>query len=90
MKSVKHYVVLGAYWGAFSLLIAIVRASLELPEKLQSSSGWPDLFSSIPWIIGIVAAFLLTGALIGWFVGWFKLNAEKRTRTSEESLIVRR
>ncbi len=83
VKSVKHYMVLGAYWGAFSLFIAILRALPELPGKLKSSPGfWPDLIASLPWIVGIVAGFLLTGAFIGGLVGWVKLNSEKRRHAS--------
>ena len=80
VKTVKHYMVLGAYWGAFSLLIAIVRASFELPGKLRGTTTplWQQILEGIPLLIVIVAGFLLAGALIGGLVGWVKLNAEKR------------
>lgn len=82
MKSLKHYMVLGAWFGGCALLVAIVRALPELPGKLKDSSGWPDFIASIPWMLGLVAGFLLLGACIGWLVGWAKLHTEKRTGTS--------
>lgn len=92
VKSVKHYLVLGAYLGGVAFIIAIVKALPAFPEKLLESAQmpWWDIPLGLLGIVAFFAALLLCGAGIAGFVGWLQLNAEKRARARQESLIVRR
>lgn len=82
MRSVSHYVVLGAYFGAVVFVVSLIRAAFELPAKLRESSNWSAAPEAFAYAILAIAFCLLLGAGIGGLVGWAKLHAEKRARAS--------
>lgn len=91
LKTILHYVVLGAYIGAFMALVALARALPDLPGKLQGTSfDLVDFLLGVGGTILVLAAVVLLGGLVGGLVGRLKLDAEERARAREESLVVRR
>ena len=82
LKTVKHYVLLGAYIGAFAFLAQLVK-------------GWDNASKAISQgdLLGLAAIFLafcLVGAGIGWLIGRAKAYAKERRSARDDSLIGRR
>ena len=92
LKTVKHYAVLGAYFGIVAAVIGLVRALPELPRALRESANmpWWDIPLGLLGLVAFFAALALLGAVIGGLVYWSQLYAEKRRHARDESLIVRR
>lgn len=82
LKTVKHYVVLGAYLGAFAFLAQLVKRWDDASKAVAQG----DLLG----LIGLFLALCLFGGGIGWLLGRGKAYAEKRRRARDEALIVRR
>jgi hypothetical protein len=82
LKTVKHYVYLGAYFGAFAFLAHLVKQWDDAAKAVRQG----DTLG----LIGIFLLFCLLGGGIGWLIGRYKAYAEKRRSSSNESLIVRR
>lgn len=92
VDTVKHYAALGAYFGFFAAVVALVRALPALPEKLRESASmpWWDIPLGLLGLVAFFAAFVLLGGLVGGFVYWVKRYSEKRARAGNEALIPRR
>jgi hypothetical protein len=80
--SAKHYAVLGAFFGSVAFFIQVVKRWKDVSLAFEQGDALG--------VFGLFLLFLLGGGLIGWFIGWFQANAEKRRRARDKTLIVRR
>lgn len=89
MKSIKHYFVLGAWFGLFAGIGQVIRSFFETSINWSRTQWW-EIPLGVLGLVAIVAAISLAGGCIGGLIGWLQTNSEKRRRARDESLIVRR
>lgn len=82
MRSTRHYAVLGAYLGAFAFLAQVAKDWRNASLAVQQGDLWG--------LVLLLLLFCLCGYGIGWCIGRLKAYAEKRRRSRDESLVVRR
>lgn len=85
----KHYFVLGAYLGAFSFLVFFLRNFHDVQRAYAQSHGWEVITTSLAFV-GLLLGCCFACGCVGWLVGRAQTYSEKRRRTRNESLIVRR
>lgn len=71
LKTVKHYVVLGAYLGAIFFVVQLFRQSREVEKAF--SQGW--VFATFAFA-GLLLGCTLFGAGIGWLIGRLQANSK--------------